>query len=85
MKWVHFFNHTDTPVRVLGGSSNCTCVTMATSSIVVPARESRSIPVRIVFTGSGGKFRRRVSVYYSFANYQREAIAQIAGRVEDVP
>jgi hypothetical protein len=44
---VEVWNWTDGPVRLIGGSSDCTCVTTADLPLTIPPRERRAVTIRV--------------------------------------
>ncbi len=55
-------NYTDTPVRIIGGTSDCACVVTNDLPITVPAGESRPISVRVRLAGVPGIFTRTANL-----------------------
>jgi hypothetical protein len=56
-------NYTDEPVRLIGGTSDCTCVTVEDFPLTIPPGERASFRVRLnVISNTGGQFTRAVTV-----------------------
>src|SRR5262249_20186873 len=55
---VELVNRTDAPIRIIGGSSDCSCVTTDDLPISIGPNESRSLTVRVRFVGPPGIFSR---------------------------
>jgi hypothetical protein len=77
-------NQTAEPIRVVGGTTDCSCITTGDLPITLAPGETGSIAVRVRFSGSPGKFQHRF-VLYTDAEQQRVVVARFAGRVTDPP
>jgi Protein of unknown function (DUF1573) len=55
-------NYTDRPVRVIGGTSDCSCVVTENLPLAIPPGETRSLLVRIQLTGQPGIFTRTANL-----------------------
>jgi hypothetical protein len=75
-------NHTDTPICVIGGSTSCSCMTAEDLPLTVPAREQRSLAIRVTFKGKPGRFLHRF-VFYTDSKKQPVVVVRLAGRVID--
>ncbi|MFT3881507.1 MAG: DUF1573 domain-containing protein [Gemmatales bacterium] len=75
-------NYSEKPIRVVGGTTSCTCVATADLPLTIPAGENKTINVKINFSGSLGKFLHHF-VLYSDAN-KRLTIARFSGIVTTV-
>jgi hypothetical protein len=56
-------NHTDAPVRILGGTFNCACTVTDDLPLEIPAREMRRIQVKVRLAGTAGTFKRPFELY----------------------
>lgn len=56
-------NYGDGTIRIVGGTSSCSCVTTDDLPLEIPPSENRSINVRVRYTGTAGLFRRRFVLY----------------------
>jgi len=81
---IQLANHRDRPIKVIGGTTTCSCIATNDLPIIVPPRESRPITVRITFRGSPGRFRHSF-VLYTDDEKQATATAWFAGRVIESP
>jgi hypothetical protein len=82
---VRLVNHSDQPIRVVGGTSSCACtVTSDLPMTVPPPREARSIEIRMKFSGGVGRFQHRF-VLYTDADESPIVVARFAGRVVATP
>lgn len=79
---IQLSNFRDTPIKVIGGTANCTCIATSALPIIVPPRDSRLIAVRINFRGSPGRFQHSFVLYTNVAG-QATVTARFAGRVRE--
>jgi len=73
-------NQTDHPIRILGGTADCSCVTTDDLPVVVPARGTQPIQIKVIFRGQPAKFRRNFFLYTDDED-QPLAVARIQGRI----
>jgi len=81
---IQLTNHRDNPIKVIGGTTNCSCIATSDLPIVVPPKESRSITVRINFRGGPGRFRHSF-VLYTDDERQATITAWFSGRMIESP
>jgi len=81
---IQLTNWTDRPVRIVGGTSDCTCIATASLPITLGPNENRSIKVLVNFRGGNGSFQHRFQLLTD-DDTQRVVIARFVGRVRDVP
>ncbi len=81
---IELVNHTDHPVRIVGGTTTCGCIATRDLPVELPAHESRSITVQMTFRGSPGRFLHRF-ILYTDHDDQRLVTARFAGRVTEPP
>src|SRR5262249_55415249 len=60
---VEIFNQTDRPLRVVGGTSDCSCLTTSDLPVTIPAGESRTVAVKVKLPPGEGVFQRRVQFW----------------------
>jgi hypothetical protein len=77
---VQVTNRTDRPIRIVGGSADCRCVTLHSLPIRLSRGETRAIDVKATFRGSPGKFRHRFKLFTDDAAHP-VVFAQIGGEV----
>lgn len=77
-------NHQDRSVRIMGGTTTCSCITTDDLPITVPPNESRPIMVRIRFGGRPGSFQHSFVLYTDDEN-QQTVTASFTGRVIESP
>ena len=77
---VRLINHTDHPIRIVGGTTTCACVTTAQLPITLPPRADHSIEIQVVFSGSPGRFQHRYWLYTDNPR-QRVVVARFGGTV----
>lgn len=56
-------NHSDKPIRVVGGTSSCACTTIEDMPLLISPHDSRVIKVTMVFRGQTGDFQYRFLLY----------------------
>ena len=61
---VEIRNWTDKPVRLIGGTSDCSCVTTSTMPLTVPPGEKLSVAIHLkVPSSDAGAFTRTASIW----------------------
>ncbi len=78
---VQVVNHTDHPVQFMGGSTTCACMATDDLPFTLSPGESRSIHVRLRFSGGAGTFQHQFILFTDDEN-QNVVVARLAGRVE---
>ena len=73
-------NHTNQPVRIIGGTAGCGCIATGDLPLRLPPGESGSIRVRIKFAGAPGRFQHRFTLYTDDKT-QPVVTARFRGRV----
>lgn len=58
-------NLTDQPVRILGVTTSCACVSTAKLPVVVPPRETRPMPVALHLEGAQPGFIVQTATYHT--------------------
>lgn len=76
---VQLRNYSDKPIKVVGGTTSCSCIATQDLPITVLAGGTESINVKITFSGSPGRFAHRF-VLYSDSD-DRLTIARFAGSI----
>ncbi|MFT3879401.1 MAG: DUF1573 domain-containing protein [Gemmatales bacterium] len=56
-------NYSDKPIKVVGGTTTCSCIATQDLPITIPPGSSETINVKIKFSGSAGKFAHRFMLY----------------------
>jgi hypothetical protein len=79
---VEVANHTDHPVRLLGGTSDCSCVTTTDLPLTLPANGRAVIAVRIGLPTSLGVVSRRAELWTD-CDGQRTITLRLGARVVD--
>lgn len=77
---IHLTNYTARPVRVVGGTTSCSCVTTKDLPVELPPARSRTIRVEMRFAGSPGRFLHRF-VLYTDNEHQWAVVAHFTGSV----
>jgi hypothetical protein len=61
---VEITNYSDQPVRLIGGTSDCSCVTTSQMPLTIPAGKSVVVTIRLkTLKGEGGSFTRTVELW----------------------
>lgn len=76
---VALHNWTGEPIRVVGGTSDCSCVTTADLPVVVPAHGSRSISISIRMPAASGIFTRNADLFAEVNGFLRPIRFRLAG------
>jgi hypothetical protein len=77
---IQLSNHGNRPVTILGGTTNCSCITTSDLPIIVPPKKFRSITIQIIFRGDRGRFQHSFVLY---TNDERQSTITVGfvGRV----
>ncbi len=78
---IHVRNWTEKPVRILGGTSDCSCVVTRDLPLSVEPGGMRPLAVTLTMNGTPGQFTRLVRVYIEDEGF-RVVSFRITGRVE---
>jgi hypothetical protein len=81
---VELRNHADHPIRVVGGTTSCSCITTTDLPLVIPPGENRTLQVTITFKGSAGRFQHHFQLFTD-QQQQFAVVAGFTGRVLDPP
>jgi hypothetical protein len=60
---IRLTNYTARPVRVLGGTTTCSCIATQDLPVEIAPNQSQELKVRIRFVGSPGRFQHRFALY----------------------
>jgi len=60
---VTVFNFSDAPARVVGGTADCTCVSIKALPLAVARRRSTVVPVKVRLGAIDGPFEQTLSLY----------------------
>jgi hypothetical protein len=77
---IQLANHTDRPVRFVGGTTTCSCIATESLPLLLGERETKAIDVSVRFRGSPGRFQHTF-VLLTDAEEQPAVVARFAGRV----
>jgi hypothetical protein len=81
---IYLRNHTDRPIRVVGGTTTCACIATNDLPIVVPPHDAQPMEVQMIFKGGTGRFQQRF-VLYTDDEQQKVVVARFSGRVVEPP
>jgi len=73
-------NRSDRPVKIVGGTSTCACISTDDLPVMLEPASSQIINIRVQFTGSAGLFIQRLSLYSDHPD-QPTLFARFRGRV----
>jgi hypothetical protein len=73
-------NDHDHPVRIVGGSSTCSCVVTNDLPLTIPPRGSQVVNVQIIFTGEPGQFQHQFA-FLTDDERQGRVVARVQGTV----
>ncbi len=73
-------NWTDQPIRLIGGTADCSCTVLDDLPVTIPPKESRSISVQVHLSGAAGIFTRKAAFLIDDAGVQRLSFG-LTGRV----
>ncbi len=54
---LQLINYADYPIRIIGGTSNCSCIATRSLPVILLPGETKSLEISIKFVGSQGRFR----------------------------
>jgi hypothetical protein len=74
-------NWSEQPVQLIGGTSDCSCVTTLDLPLVIPPGESRPVELRLKLPGSGSGAFTRMAVLWTDHPRQREIWLRVGGRI----
>ncbi len=67
------------PVTLLGGTSDCSCVTTADMPVTIPSGASRSVGITIKLPPEGGAFRRE-AYFWTDHPVNKTLVVELSGR-----
>ena len=73
-------NRTDQPIRLIGGTSDCSCSVLGDLPVTIPPGEARAIIVTVQFAKTPGIFSRRAELSVDDEGFRRVGF-RITGRV----
>jgi hypothetical protein len=77
---VVLWNWTDSPVRLIGGTADCSCTVLNDLPVTIPARESRPVTVRVRMSATVGVYTRK-AVFLVDDDGMREVEFSLTGRI----
>jgi hypothetical protein len=78
---VEAVNRTDRPVRMIGGSSDCSCVVTADLPLTLGPGEARRVSVQVHLPASSGLFQRK-AFFWTDCDEARSVVFGLTGRVD---
>jgi hypothetical protein len=77
---VELTNRTDEPIRLIGGTSDCSCTVLADLPVTIPPGESRSITVAMRLPNATGAYNRKAGLRLDDIGF-REVRFRLVGRI----
>jgi hypothetical protein len=77
---VTVMNWTEQPIRLVGGTADCSCTVLDDLPVTIPGRESRSFSVRVYLSGGPGIFTRKAAFLIDDEGLQRIGF-RLTGRI----
>ena len=77
---IRLVNHTDHPVRVYGGTADCSCVVWDDLPAMVPPHGGQSLTIRVAFRGRPRAVRHSL-VLFADESAQPQVFGEVKGRV----
>jgi hypothetical protein len=78
---VELINRTASPVRIVGGTSDCSCVTTNDLPVTLPPGEGRPVTVRVRLPRAAGVFNRQ-AFFWTDDERARTIVFPLTGRIE---
>ncbi|MCI0458911.1 MAG: DUF1573 domain-containing protein [Gemmataceae bacterium] len=78
---VELGNRTDKPVRIVGGTSDCSCVTTSDLPVTLGPGESRSVSIHVHLPRTPGLFNRQ-AFFWTDDDQARTIVFPLIGRIE---
>ncbi|HET6574025.1 MAG TPA: DUF1573 domain-containing protein [Fimbriiglobus sp.] len=79
---VTVWNFSDTPIRVIGGTADCSCTALSDLPVTVPAGESRPVTVELRYVGTPGVFAHTAELMVDEGSMTSILHLTLRGRVE---
>ncbi len=77
---VELTNRTDHPIRIIGGTSDCSCTVLGDLPVTIPPGESRSINVAMHLPNAVGSFSRKARLQLDDLGFRTVGF-RLAGRI----
>ena len=77
---VEVTNWTDQPVRLIGGTQDCSCTVLADLPVTVPPQQTRSLAVNIRLKGKPGIFTRKAALLVDDDGFKQISF-RLTGRI----
>jgi hypothetical protein len=77
---VELVNRTDRPVRIIGGTSDCSCVTTNDLPVTLAPGESRPVSIRVGLPTTPGLFNRQ-AFFWTDDDQARAIVFPLSGRI----
>jgi hypothetical protein len=80
---IRLTNWSDQPIRIIGGTSDCSCIATSSLPVTLAPGKTESVEVVVMFRGDLGRFQRRFD-FLADHDSQRLVTARFVGRVVEV-
>ena len=77
---IQLVNHTDRSIRVVGGTSDCSCIVTHDLPIAIPAGETRTISITIHLPAAAGMFTHKAVLLTDYDKARMIAF-RLSGRI----
>ena len=77
---IELTNRTDMPIRVIGGTSDCSCTVLGDLPVTIPPGESRSITVAMHLPNAVGAFNRKAGLHLDYVGFRAVGF-RVTGRI----
>jgi hypothetical protein len=81
---IQVVNHSDKPIRLIGGTADCACVTTVNLPTTIGPQERRSLTIEYRFGPQRGAFQK-VFVLFTDDRLQPRVMGRVTGRLLEVP
>lgn len=75
-------NRTDQPIRLIGGTADCSCTVIGDLPVTVPAGEARSITIKLRLPNSQGQFTRKAGLIIDDQGFKSVSF-RLSGRINE--
>ncbi len=78
-------NRTEHPIRVIGGTADCSCTVLGDIPVTVPPGETRSITIQLRLPNSQGRFTRIAELMIDDQGTNNKIGFRLTGRINQTP
>lgn len=77
---VQLTNWTDRPIRLIGGTTDCSCTVLSDLPLTIPPKETRAVSVAVLLSRRPGLFTRKADLLVDDEGFQRVSF-RLTGRI----